>query len=286
MNTTIDAATLGLIANMLLPLAGAATCVQLALDDGLRRRARTYYVELDRELRHQQSPVLAGQVVLFQIGLAVALFVLALGFATPWPLSLLPAALIGPKFRLERLRRTRIARIDDQLDGWLLTLANGLRANPSLGEAIESSAPMVPEPLRQELSLTIRETKLGMPLDRALRQMVQRVRSPVVSAAVATLNIARSSGGELSKTLETAAASLREMARLEGVVRTKTAEGRAQSVLVGVIPGPLLWLLQSVNPHLFDPLWSTPRGHVLVGIAVLLWASALLWARRIVAVDV
>ena len=76
------------------------------------------------------------------------------------------------------------------------------------------------------------------------------------------------------------------MARLEGVVRTKTAEGRAQAVLVAVIPAPLLWLLQSMNPNLFDPLWSTTRGHLLVGVAIALWASALLWARRIVAVDV
>jgi tight adherence protein B len=282
----IETATLGLIASLLLPLGAVATGLQLCFHPGLRRRARTYYVELDRELRHQQSRILAGQIVLCQIGVGLGLLVLAVGFGTPWPLSLLPATLIGPKFRLDWLRRKRIAQIDDQLDGWLLTLANGLRANPSLGEAIEAGAGLVPEPLRQELSLTIKETRLGMPLDRALRQMVERVRSPVVSAAVATLNIARSSGGELSKTLETAAASLREMARLEGVVRTKTAEGRAQAVLVAVIPGPLLWLLQSMNPNLFDPLWSTPRGHLLVGIAVALWVSALLWARRIVAVDV
>jgi tight adherence protein B len=286
MNTMIDTATLGLIASLILPLGAVSTCLQLCFHPGLRRRARTYYIELDRELRCQQSPILAGQIVLVQIGVAVGLLVLAVGFGTPWPLSLLPAILIGPKFRLEWLRRKRIAQIDDQLDGWLLTLANGLRANPSLGEAIEASAGLVPEPLRQELSLTIKETRLGMPLDRALRQMVERVRSPVVSAAVATLNIARRSGGELSKTLETAAASLREMARLEGVVRTKTAEGRAQAVLVAVLPGPLLWMLQSMNPDLFEPLWSTTRGHLLVGVAVALWATALLWARRIVAVDV
>jgi tight adherence protein B len=286
MNTTIDTATLGLIASLLLPLGAVTTGLQLCFHPELRRRARAYYVELDRELRYQQSRILAGQIVLVQIGAALGLLVLTLGFGTGWPLTLLPATVISPKFRLDWLRRKRITQIDDQLDGWLLTLANGLRANPSLGEAIEASAGLVPEPLRQELSLTIKETRLGMPLDRALRQMVERVRSPVVSAAVATLNIARSSGGELSKTLETAASSLREMARLEGVVRTKTAEGRAQALLVAVIPGPLLWLLQSMNPNLFDPLWSTTRGHLLVGVAVALWATALLWARRIVQVDV
>jgi tight adherence protein B len=286
MNGAAQPAALRALASLLLPLGVVLLCASCATHPALRERLATYHAELDRELRYMQSKLLAGQFLLLQIGAAVALLVLSLGLATGWPLSIAPAVIIGPRFWVDRQRRARTARIDEQLDAWLLTLSNGLKANPSLGEAIEASATLAPEPLSRELSLTIKETRLGMPLDRALRQMVERARSPVVSAAVATLNIARSSGGDLSRTLESAAASLREMARLEGVVRTKTAEGRAQAALIGVLPGPLLWLLNSINPDLFDPLWSTFRGHLVLAAAAMLWASALIWARKIVAVEV
>ena len=69
-----------------------------------------------------------------------------------------------------------------------MTLSNGLRATPSLGDAIEASAGAGAGAAPRGAPLSIKETRLGMPLDRALRQIVERVRSPVVSAAVATLN--------------------------------------------------------------------------------------------------
>ena len=42
-------------------------------------------------------------------------------------------------------------------------------------------------------------------------------------------------------------AALREIARLEGVVRTKTAEGKAQAMVVAVMPFPLIGLLNYLN---------------------------------------
>jgi tight adherence protein B len=132
----------------------------------------------------------------------------------------------------------------------------------------------------------LREHDLGTPLDRALENVSARVGSPVVSAALSTLRIARSAGGDFVQTLEQSAAALREMARLEGVVRTKTAEGRAQTVVVSALPLPTLYLIDQLSPTLLEPLWSTDLGHVLMAIALLMWLVAFLAARRITQVDI
>jgi tight adherence protein B len=142
------------------------------------------------------------------------------------------------------------------------------------------------QPLRGEVELVLREQQLGVPLDRALANMGERVRTPVVSAALATLRIARNTGGNLGRTLERAAASLRELARLEGVVRTKTAEGRAQTLVIALLPAPLVWGLDRLDPEFLAPVWNTSAGHVLLAAALVLWAIALLLARKIVEVDV
>ncbi|MGB0680287.1 MAG: type II secretion system F family protein [Polyangiales bacterium] len=165
-------------------------------------------------------------------------------------------------------------------------LANALRASPSLGEALASSVELVSAPLSQELDLTVKAMHLGTPLQAALRQMVQRIGSRSVGAAITTLQVAQRTGGNLPQTLETAAAALREMARLEGVVRTKTAEGRSQLMVLAAIPFGLGAAIYAISPESLAPLWTTPAGYLLLAIATALWLGALLLARKILAVDI
>ena len=76
------------------------------------------------------------------------------------------------------------------------------------------------------------------------------------------------------------------MARLEGVVRTKTAEGRAQTIVVSALPFPTLYVINEMSPELLEPLWTTDLGHVLMAVALAIWVVAFLAARPIVHVDI
>jgi tight adherence protein B len=284
--STESAWLLSWTANLVLPLGLTALGAALAQSARVQEQLAAYHARLACDLRYLHLHVLPRQLMLAQLGVASCALVLAAALHTPWPLQLLLPSLLGPGLWLRRRREARSSRIEQQLDGWLLALSNALKANPSLGDSIAASARLIDAPLAQELSLLLKETRLGMPLDRALRQLAERVRSPIVSAAFATLLVARNTGGNLSDTLAASAASLREMARLQGVVRAKTAEGRAQAYLIGVLPGPLVLLLHCLDPKLLEPLWLTDRGHLVLAGAGVLWLSALLWARRIVAVDI
>jgi tight adherence protein B len=252
----------------------------------VREAGQRYVVWLERELRfHGTALTGAGLARTQQLACAVVLTL-----ATVLPLLATVAALIVvigvPVFALRRLRVRRTERIEAQLGGFLLALAHSLKATPALGDGLRSCADVVAPPLADELHILLREHDLGTPLDRALENVSARVGSPVVSAALSTLRIARSAGGDFVQTLEQSAAALREMARLEGVVRTKTAEGRAQTVVVSVLPVPTLYLIDQLSPALLEPLWSTDLGHVLMAVALLTWLIAFLAARRITQVDI
>lgn len=132
----------------------------------------------------------------------------------------------------------------------------------------------------------VKEYELGTALDRALEQFAQRLNSRTLSGAVLALQVARNSGGNLPETLENAAAALREMARLEGVVRTKTAEGKAQSFVIGAIPVPMVLGINYMDQHFFDPLLVSFTGHLVIGAAVVCWISAILLTMKILAVDI
>ncbi len=217
-------------------------------------------------------------------GLGLALWSLAL--LSPLPLVALALLALAPNRLLERRRRERVTRIEAQLDTWLLALANALRATPSLGDALASTAALIPAPLGEEIDLLLKEYQLGVGMDRALASTAARIGSQSLSAGLLTLRVARSSGGDLSGCLEASAAALREMARLEGVVRTKTAEGKAQAFVISIIPAPLFAMLHWLDPDFLRPLAISATGHAVLVIAATLWIGAVLLAMRIVQVDV
>ena len=231
------------------------------------------------------APWPARNVLLLQATFVVA--TIALAIIQEWAFAGLAFILIFlPNVWLWRARTKRSERLEEQLDSWLTALTNALQANPSLGDAIGSTIPLVDPPIRDEVDLVIKENALGMPLDDALERAAVRSGSRVFRAAITTLKIARNTGGNLPQTLKTASDTLREMARLEGVVRTKTADGRAQSVAISILPIPVYFGIEYMMPGYYDPMRNSLIGNGIFAAVGILWVGAALAAHKILAVDI
>ncbi len=190
-----------------------------------------------------------------------------------------------PKMSLRSRRDKRRAAIELQLDGWLMVLSNALKAAPSLGEALATRASLTRAPMAEELDLVLKEVRFGSPIDQALLHMAARCDSRTLWGAVATLLVARQTGGDVSRILEESADSLREMSRLEGVVKSKTADGRAQAYVLAGMPFALLGAIHFIDPHWLGALGDSALGYLIIGGAAALWMMGFLSARKILAVD-
>lgn len=195
-------------------------------------------------------------------------------------------AVFGPAAYIEYKRWRRVQKIEEQLDGFILALANALKATPSLADAFISVQKLLPNPTRQEVELAVKEMRIGSTLEQALLFMAGRIGSRQVDTALAAVLIGRQVGGNLPKILETIALALREMQRLEGVVRTKTAEGKAQLWVLAAFPWVVCYAFKKVAPEYFDPLFHSLIGYIIVIVAATLWLSSLLVARKILNVDI
>ncbi len=242
-----------------------------------RRRLQTDL----RFIRSEQSP--NRVLVLMGASLTCSLLLLAAGVYEGAALSLL--SLVQPFF-LAQQRQRRVSLLERQVEGWIESLARALEAAPSLREALAATTGACAQPMRAEVELVVQEMDLGRSLEQALLAWETRVNSRVLSLALSTLQIGRQTGGSLPQVLKEAAGALREMERLEGVVRTKTAEAKAQSFLIGVLPVPLYFAMNWSDPTHFDPLKETSTGHLLVAIAVVLWLAALFSVKKILAVRI
>jgi len=247
-----------------------------------------YTSSLERKLRPQfiwtkGSTIAAGQAAalfsMFFIHVLIQLPNIALVFGTI-------LIVVGPTVWVEKMRRDRVTLIETQLDGTILALANALKSIPSIGAAFQSVVLVVQDPTRQEIELAVKEMKVGSTLDQALLHMAARIGSRQVDSALSAVLIGRQVGGNLPKVLEQTATSLREMARLEGVVRTKTAEGKAQLWVMALLPGALIYILNLQWPGYFDVLTQSFSGYLVILACGGLWVGGLLLARKVLNVDI
>jgi tight adherence protein B len=195
------------------------------------------------------------------------------------------ALAVAPPTVLRRQHEARVAKLEAQLDTWLLLLANALKATSSVGEAIASTVALAPRPFREEIDLLVKEIRLGVPLDRALRSTGCRIGSAMISGALGAIIVARQTGGDLPGTLDRAAAALRESARLEGVLRAKTAEGRGQVFVLAAVPFVLCVIIAWLDRHWFDPMFDHSSGRAILLGCTLSWVVAVVWAHSIVRAD-
>jgi len=246
-----------------------------------------YVGHLEKRLRglfvHDLSgaTIARGQVAALVLALAAALYL-----GRPEIYLALPVVAAAPALVLERRRVVRCKAVEAGLDGFITTVANALKSTPSIGSALTYAQPLIPSPLDEELGLALKEVRVGSTVDEALLNMGARIRSVPLDATLSGILIGRQVGGDLTKILETTAGTLREMARLHGVLRSKTAEGKGQLMVLAVFPALILVAFDMASPGYFDPLTSSAFGYAVIVLSTALWIGAVVAARKILAVDI
>ncbi len=244
-----------------------------------------YVAYLEDRLRCMFVHGIGKRIAVGQLLASLLVLALALYAGEPLAYASLLVIAIGPSVVIERKLRRRTRLIEEKLDGFIVTLTNALKATPSIGNALAYAQPLLGTPLDEEIALVLKEMRLGTSLDHALLNLSTRVRGATLDATLASVLIGRQVGGDLPRILETTAETLREMSRLQGVVRSKTAEGKVQLFVVALAPIFLVGGFHLLNPNYFTPLGQQPLGVILVIVSVLLWLVSLILARRIVSVD-
>ena len=192
----------------------------------------------------------------------------------------------GPYLDLVRKRRQRIARIEGGVATFGMALANSLRSSGNIGRALDRARSMVPEALSDELTVVQQELLLGVSIDESLRSLGNRVGSVTLDLMLSGILIGRQIGGDLAAILETNSDSIREMARIQGVIRSKTAESKGQLWVLGLAPPVIFIAFDTLQPGYFEPLRTAAAGPLALGIAGLLWLGSLIAAKKILRVDV
>jgi tight adherence protein B len=204
----------------------------------------------------------------------IAISVLGLGVIA-WllgsrsPISFLIGAVFGfmlPGMYVGRQQKKRLTRFNDQLSDMINLMVNGLRAGYSTMQAMEAVSKEMPSPISDEFRRVVQEMQIGIPMEKALENLLRRIPSDDLDFMVTAINVQREVGGNLSEILDTISFTIRERVRIKGEIRTLTAQVRTSGTVLSLIPVFLTLVLWFLNP---DYLLSLQGGgpYCVFGVA-------------------
>lgn len=211
---------------------------------------------------NRQKAAAWGMVVM--IGLPILVFLLSHSLLIA--AASLPIAMMLPKKYLKRMRKKRIEALEKQLPDALLMMSGALRAGASFPTALEAVVHETVPPISQEFDLLMREIRLGIDLDIAMRNVEKRIPIPDFMMMTAAVTIAREVGGNLAEALESVARTLREKLQMEGKIKALTSQGRMQGIVMTCLPLFLMLVLRFMEPKAMAPLFNEPVGWATLAV--------------------
>lgn len=200
----------------------------------------------------------AAWSMLVIVGLPLVVFVLSRSIFLA--AASVPIAMMLPRKYFKRMRAKRIEAIEQQLPDALLMMSGALRAGASFPTALEAVVHESAPPISQEFDLLMREIRLGIDLDIAMRNVEKRIPIPDFLMMTAAVTIAREVGGNLAEALESVARTLREKLTMEGKIKALTSQGRMQGIVMTCLPLFLMLVLRFMEPKAMAPLFTQPVG--------------------------
>ena len=179
-----------------------------------------------------------------------------------------------------------VRKFDEQLTDALGTMSNALRAGFSISQAFESVAEADLHPISDEFALLLQQLRVGMGFDDALASMEKRIGSDDLALVITSIDIARKTGGNLTEIFDRISETIRGRMRIERKVRTLTAQGRLQGLIVSLMPFLLCIVMTMMKPGLMIPFLTSLRGVCCLALASVLVLAGWIIIRKIVTIKV
>ncbi|KJS00129.1 MAG: hypothetical protein VR65_14640 [Desulfobulbaceae bacterium BRH_c16a] len=195
-------------------------------------------------------------------------------------------AIAAPYTLLSVFYKRRLQTIEKQLPDAMIMLSASMRAGASFTTALDSLIQESSPPLSQEFSLLLREIRLGVDMDTALNHIEQRIPLEDFRLLLSAVRISREVGGNLAENMDKLAATLRSKLVMEGKVRSLTAQGRLQGVVMSLLPMVLVVILMKLEPTAMGMLFTTRIGWAVLALILVMQVLGFLVIRKITEIDI
>ncbi|MHB8611097.1 MAG: type II secretion system F family protein [Candidatus Dormibacteraceae bacterium] len=218
------------------------------------------------------SALMFGLVALLRFGISIPVVILAIiGFALP-------------ALYLRNRRGHRLAQFEAELPRAMELMANSMKAGQSIAQSMRAVTENATPPVSEEFGLARREIELGASIESALGNMVKRIGSSDLRLMVMVITIQHSVGGDLPAILISLGDTMKQRAEMRAEVLAATAQSRASSLIVTLLPIAAALGLYFLVPDYFRPMFTNPLGWFMLGIAAVMLGIGNFIIRRLTAI--
>jgi len=184
------------------------------------------------------------------------------------------------------LDERRRNKFNMQLPDALATMSNALRAGFSISQAFDSVVEMGDAPMCEEFRILQQQLRIGMSFEDALESMSKRVGSDDLTLVTTAILISRKTGGNVTEIFDKISDTIRGRQKIERKVRTLTAQGRIQGVIVSALPVVLGIIMTIIKPKMMIPFLFSGTGALCLFAMVVLITFGWMIIRKIIKIDV
>ena len=220
------------------------------------------------------------------IATLLTFLIIFVGTGSPWwALFALAIPVISREWVIRTLARRR-TRFAEQLPDALQVIASALRSGHSFAGALAVVVESSSEPMKSEMQRVVADEQLGIPLQRSLSVVAERMASRDVEQIALVAELQREAGGNAAEVVDRVAETVRERFELRRLIQTLTVQGRISRWIVTALPILIILFLQIDNPHYLHPLLASTAGKVVFGISAAWCALGSYAIKRIVDIKV
>ena len=106
----------------------------------------------------------------------------------------------------------------------------------------------------------LEQARLGMPLPKALDELLKRVPEEDLRLLVVAMKIQSEVGSSLAQIIGRLSEIVRTRQRLNAQIRTMTAQSRMSGMVVGLLPAIVLAAFSVIQPSYAETLFTDPTG--------------------------
>ncbi|MCC6148154.1 MAG: type II secretion system F family protein [Anaerolineaceae bacterium] len=186
----------------------------------------------------------------------------------------IPGVVIGlflPGMYVKRQQGKRLIRFNEQLGDMLNLVVNGLRAGYSTMQAMEAVSRELPPPISDEFRRVVQEMQLGVPMEKALDNLLRRIPSDDLDLVITAINVQREVGGNLAEILDTISYTIRERVRIKGEIRVLTSQVMYSGRFLAMMPIFVVAILFLLNREYIMELFQNGLcGYIALGLSATL----------------
>lgn len=198
-----------------------------------------------------------------------------------------------PKMRVKQIIKKRHAELSVQFKDMLYSLSSSLSAGKSvetgLKECLQDLRIIYPDEdayIIQEISYIVRGVEMNETIEDMFSQFADRAHNEDIENFVDIFRTCKRTGGDMVQVIKTTSQTIGEKIEIKQEINTMISGKKFEFKALMVMPVFLILLLSVSSADYMAPVFETAIGHIVMTVAIALFAIAYVVGDKIMTIEV